>query len=221
MARLMGNADFRNDQWERRFDPHIAPINRYVDEIRTQGLGWAPYVAPLHGGVDARVLSILRDPGPATLDGAAGSGFLCVENDDASAELQCAQLAQAGLTPADLLPWNAYPWYVNRQPSAGELSLGVATIVHLLELAPKITVVLLQGGAAHKSWKLMRQRHPDLVRRRKLTEITSYHPGRQALFSPDPKERARRAARRFEAFHEIAAALSDGGDASARGREVT
>jgi hypothetical protein len=51
--------------------PHIAPINRFVDSIRDRGgCRWAPYVAPLHGGVDAQVLSILRDPGPATQDGA-------------------------------------------------------------------------------------------------------------------------------------------------------
>ncbi len=210
MARLMGDASFRHDQWERRFDPHIAPINHYVDEIRTQGLGWAPYVAPLHGGVDARVLSILRDPGPATLDSDRGSGFLCVENNDPSAELQCTQLVQAGLTAADLLPWNAYPWYINRKPEGPELSLGLPTIVRLLELAPKIEVVLLQGGDAQKSWKLLRRRHSDLVRLRRLTEIASYHPGQQALFAADPKERARRAARRLEAFYEVAAALGDG-----------
>lgn len=27
--------EFRRAQWERRYDAHIAPIDRYVDELRT------------------------------------------------------------------------------------------------------------------------------------------------------------------------------------------
>ena len=114
----MADAAFRAAQWDQRFAPHIAPINEYVDRIRAKE--WAPYVAPLHGGVNARVLTILRDPGPATQD-AIGSGFLCVENDDATAEKQGDLLASAGLLASDTLPWNAYPWYINRAPKAGEL----------------------------------------------------------------------------------------------------
>jgi hypothetical protein len=203
----MADPAFRAEQWNRRFDPHIAPINRYVDEIREVGHGWAPYVAPIHGGIDARVLSILRDPGPATQDGDVGSGFLCVENDDASAALQCELLDHAGLSAADLLPWNAYPWYINRKPSTAELILGLPTILRLLELAPAIDVVVLQGADAQAAWRLLRRQHARTLRSRRLVVIQTYHPSRQALFTPDPAEQERRRARRFEAFREIAAAL--------------
>jgi hypothetical protein len=203
----MADPAFRADQWKRRFESHIAPINHYVDEIRSLGDGWAPYVAPIHGGVDARVLSILRDPGPATQDGDAGSGFLCVENDDASAELQCELLDHADLIAKDLLPWNAYPWYINRKPSTAELLLGLPTILQLLELAPAIQVVVLQGGDAQASWKLLRRHHPQAIRTRRLAVVETYHPSRQALFTPDPVEQERRRVRRFEAFRDIAAAL--------------
>ena len=205
----MSDPAFKADQWQRRYDPHIGPINRYVDEIRTQGLGWVPYNAPSHGGVEARVLSILRDPGPATQDVDGGSGFLCVENDDPSAELQCAQLEQAGLTAADLLPWNAYPWYINRKPNGPELLLGLPTIMRLLELAPKIEVVLLQGADAQKSWQMLIKHHNEVVQSHALVTVDSYHPGKQALFTPDPAERARRAERRFEAFREVADILTN------------
>ena len=30
-------------------DPHIAPINALVDDLRQEGRGWVPYVAPLYG----------------------------------------------------------------------------------------------------------------------------------------------------------------------------
>lgn len=62
----------------------------------------------LHSGFDAWVLSFLRDTGPTTQDG-GGRGYICVENDDGSAELQAGVRAEAGVSPFDLLPWNAYP----------------------------------------------------------------------------------------------------------------
>lgn len=67
--------------------PHVAPINDLVDDLRTEGRGWVPYVAPMYGGVDAEMLSVFRDPGPMTNDlSGRGSGFLCLENDDPAAE---------------------------------------------------------------------------------------------------------------------------------------
>lgn len=89
MSRQMADPDFRTAQSSgAHTETHIAPINEFVDRIRDRdGRGWVPYVAPLHGGFDAQVLSILRDPGHATQDG-AGSGCLCVENDDPTAERQ-------------------------------------------------------------------------------------------------------------------------------------
>ena len=51
-----------------------------------------------------------------------GSGFLCLENDDAAAERFAALLAEAGIEPDRMIPWNAYPWYINRKPNAAELT---------------------------------------------------------------------------------------------------
>ena len=187
---------------------HTSPRSTATStKSRDLGYGWAPYVAPIHGGINARILSILRDPGPATRDGDAGSGFLCIENDDASAALQCELLDHAGLSAADLLPWNAYPWYINRKPSAGELLLGLPTILRLLELAPAIQVVVLQGADAQAAWRLLERHHSQALRTRRLAVVETHHPSRQALFTPDSAEQERRRARRFEAFRDVAAAL--------------
>src|SRR5258708_3149377 len=81
VARRMADGKFRLEQHQPRYAPHVRPINEMVDGLRDQdGRGWMPHVAPWHGGVQARVLSVLRDPGPKTADD-VGSGFLCVEND--------------------------------------------------------------------------------------------------------------------------------------------
>ncbi|MFC8276504.1 hypothetical protein ACFUJR_29020 [Streptomyces sp. NPDC057271] len=88
MARQMADETFRTDQERNRYAAHVRAINELVDGLRDQdGRGWMPYVAPWHGGTEARVLSVLRDPGPKTQDG-TGSGFLCTENDDPTAERQ-------------------------------------------------------------------------------------------------------------------------------------
>ena len=77
----MADPEFRRSQEIGIRLPHVAPINALVDELRSSSTDkqWMPYVAPLHGGIDARMMNILRDPGPRTHSGMAGSGFLCVE----------------------------------------------------------------------------------------------------------------------------------------------
>lgn len=197
----MADAAFRDSQWDMRYASRIAPINEYIDSIREPN--WLPYVAPIHGGVEARVLTLLRDPGPRTQD-VVGSGFLCLENDDPSAEHQGNLLTAVGLGSYDILPWNAYPWYINRAPTAAELELGVDPILELIRLAPQFKVVLLQGGSARDSWRRVQKRAPRLVRDRRPTVIETYHPGRQALWHKDPAIRAARAADQVDAFQQVA-----------------
>ena len=73
----MQDPAFRADQRNQMYAPHVEPINRLVDELASQGLGWVPRVAPVHGGFDAQVLLVLRDPGPAVVDpDLEGTGFL-------------------------------------------------------------------------------------------------------------------------------------------------
>lgn len=67
MARRMADRAFRREQEAGRYAPHVQPVNEFVDALREpDGRGWLPHVAPWHGGVEARVLSVLRDPGPMT-----------------------------------------------------------------------------------------------------------------------------------------------------------
>ncbi|MFE0702337.1 uracil-DNA glycosylase [Streptomyces sp. NPDC058872] len=212
MARRMREESFRAEQEEGRYAPHVRPVNEMVDALRQQdGRGWMPYVAPWHGGAEARVLSLLRDPGPKTQAG-TGSGFLCVENDDPTAELQAQKFEEAGIAPHEVTPWNAYPWYINRSPNAAELRAGAAVLERLLGLMAKLEVVLLQGNEAKDVWRRLLTARPEAVRERSLEVVSTYHPGRQALFVRDPEERARRAQHRIDAYRKVGDALrkSDG-----------
>lgn len=207
MARRMADSRFRREQERGRYLPHVRPINEFVDALRDPGgRGWLPYVAPWHGGVEARVLSVLRDPGPMTQDG-SGSGFLCIENDDPTAESQARDFESVGIRPADVTPWNAYPWHINRAPSAVEREAGVAPLIKLIGLMPVLQVVLLQGRDAQDTWRRLIRRHPGVERERGLTVIGTYHPSRQALWARDPVVRAARAADRQRAYRAVAEAI--------------
>jgi hypothetical protein len=188
----MANEEFRQEQWERRYDEHIAPINRLVDELQVKSdRGWLPYVAPMYGGVNARLLSVLRDPGPKTRSG-QGSGFLCMENDDPSAEAIVGYFSEAGIDPLDILPWNAYPWYINRNPSSPELEAGIEPLRRVIDMLPRLQVVMLHGGAAKSAWKRFERRFPGIIKERNLHVIKTYHTSRQAFWHADPSVREAR-----------------------------
>lgn len=208
----MRDAAFKVKQFAGVHLPHVTAVNRLVEDLREPepaegGRGWVPYVAPIHGGSEARILSILRDPGPMTHE-TGGSGMLCVENDDDSAALQCDLLAEAELSPMDLTPWNTCPWYRHDQTSgltSQQIPEGLDPLRRLIDLMPVLRVVLLQGGEAKTLWKRFSRKHPNMARR--YASVETYHPGRTALRHPDADVRAAREARRVAAFHEVRDAL--------------
>lgn len=199
----MRDPAFRDAQRAATYAHHVAPINQYVDALGERGRGWIPYVAPHHGGVHARVLVLLRDPGPMTDSSRNGSGFLCVENDDATAERLANLLDEAGIAARDTIPWNAYPWYINRRPNGAELREGIEVLVSLLDLLPLLEMVLLMGGDAQKAW-----RHARAIseRARSLRCLSTYHSSNQA-FIGDAATRTERLGHIQRSLGEIATAL--------------
>lgn len=184
----------------RRYEPHIGPFNRLVDELRTED-EWMPYIAPLYGGVNAEVLAVFQDPGPKTQQG-KGSGMLCVENDDVSAERHYNFLRNAGIAHDSLMVWNTYPWYINRKPSSAEIDRGLEPLRRVVELCPALRVVMAHGGAAQTAWRRFCLLNPDLVA--SITTIETYHTSRQALFHKDPDVRAQRERKLTDDFRRAA-----------------
>jgi hypothetical protein len=201
----MRDPRYRQQQWDDRWALHVAPVNALVDELgAASGQAGVPYVAPIYGGVDARVLFVARDPGPKTQAGLGGSGFLSLENDDASAERFATLLDAAGIPVAEALPWNAYPWYINRQPRAAELEDGVEPLCRLLSLLHRLRAVVLLGASARDGWRRLERRHPGLARG--LEVVPTFHIGDQAFIGP-AEIRADRLAALQEAFARTARIL--------------
>ena len=202
----MRDATFRDTQLAGLRARHIAPMNALVEDILDPAAGlWAPYVAPMYGGVNSRLLSILRDPGPKTNVDRGGSGFLCMENDDATAERLCGLFADSGINAGDVVPWNAYPWYINKAPTAAQLEDGVQPLLDIIALMPRLRVVMLHGGSAHDGWRRLARRSPATVAG--LTVIETYHTSRQAFWHRDPAVRGQRADHLVRSFTAAAEAL--------------
>jgi hypothetical protein len=203
----MSDPQFRQRQLDGLRLPHIAPVNALVDELSDPGgRGWVPYLAPAYGGVAARVLCVLRDPGPKTNDERGGSGFLSPENDDPTARRFAALLDGAGIPVSEILAWNAYPWYVNAKPAPAELEVGVEPLRRLLGILPRLRVVMLHGGSAQDGWKRLARRHPGLAAG--FEAIPTYHTSNQAFIGP-PEARAQRLADLAGAFARAARILQE------------
>jgi hypothetical protein len=209
--RKMRDPAFRDEQHRGIRLPHIAKFNDLVDELRAEpGRGWMPYIAPLYGGTESRVLSVFQDPGPKT-DDADGSGMLCVENDDPAAQYMSELLADAGIPPSELIPWNAYPWSVHERGkttklTAVHLNAGVEPLRQVIELMePRLRVVMPHGGAAHKVWDRLGKRHPRIARR--YSPVRTYHTARTTFRSKDPAVREYRRQHLRDAFARAAAEL--------------
>ncbi len=201
MARRMRDQLFRAEQWEHRYDRHIFPINQYVDELRKEsGCDSVPYVAPIYGGVNSKLLSLMRDPGPKTQDNSGGSGFICMENDDQTAESYCGYCEYASISAECMVPWNSYPWYINQKPSMLQLEKGITPLKRIVDLLPDLRVVMLHGVSAKESWKRLLYRFPMLEKERGLVVIKTYHTSRQAFWHKDPLVRESRKKQLLESF---------------------
>lgn len=202
----MADPAYRKSQRDHLSDPHVKPVNDLVDRLSADPRGWVPYVAPVHGGIRARVMWIFRDPGPRTVDPEnPGRGFLCIENDDPTAARLAGLLADAGIDLSETMPWNAYPWYVNRAPSVAELRAGTAPLLEVLGLMTHLEVVILCGNHAKRSWELLTAEHPDVSAAYKV--LQTRHTSPQA-FVGTPEQREAWKAEQHEVFQEAGRVLA-------------
>lgn len=175
----------------RRYEPHVAPFNKYVDDLRRERREWVPYVAPTFGGVDARVLTLFQHTGPwAQLSGSAADGMISLEHQGNFAARHLAFLTGAGIKPQDVLSWNAYPWACNRRPTTGELMRGAPVIARVVSMMPRLAVVVLHGLVVHDAWQFAVNQNPEL---RRYRVIETYDTGSLVVSGDDSDENERRA----------------------------
>nr|RDS95548.1 uracil-DNA glycosylase [Cereibacter sphaeroides f. sp. denitrificans] len=170
--------------------PHMEPLCRLVERLRSDGRGVVPDFDPMDGGVAAEVFFLLEKPGPMTDAGAsgrAGSGFVSRDNDDPTAEAIFRFAAEAGIARRRSVIWNTVPWWNGtRSMRREEVAAGVDHLEELLDLLPHARLVIGVGRKAARA--------EQLVRKGGLAFLSSMHPSpinraaRPVLWASIPRE---------------------------------
>jgi len=158
-------------------EPHIAPMNDFVDQIREQTGLDVPYLDPDSGGAQAKVLFLLEAPARAA---AHDSGMLSADNDDGTAANIWRAYREAGMPRTLGLHWNIVPWYVGTNEKLGAIDQeqrqrGAPYVLRLLDLAPEVRVVIAFGNHAKRGAESLSAE----LSRRDVTVLTSVHPSQR------------------------------------------
>ncbi len=132
---------------------HILPLTLFVGKIRKeQGENaYIPYFDPLDGGIKAKCLFVLEAPGAKTKN----SGFISRNNNDETAKNFIEINVLAGIPREKTIAWNIVPWYIGtnkkiRTAKNSDIKVGLLYLYQLIELLPKLQVIVLVGKKAQK-----------------------------------------------------------------------
>jgi hypothetical protein len=175
----------REQLHNRRFDDHIAEINKHCESLRELKPGTeVPYVDPIHNAEEARVISLFSNTGSAP-----ASGFIEPGDQEAATRMLGLQW-QLGLRPEYLMPWNVHPWFTPGQPNGKlapeQIAAGLKPLLRLLALAPRVSALVAHGTEAHKLANLLLKTENPLLWRRgfKTYKVRSLS-GRSFAGSPE------------------------------------
>ncbi len=174
--------------------PGAQPLRAYRDRLiarrvaKTGGPVYVPDFDPADTAAATRILFVLEAPGPMTNAPATrpGSGFISVDNNDATAANAWKGRAAAGLHTG-CLAWNIVPWYLgpaSTKPKADELREGALELAEIVRMLPDLRAVVLHGTFAQRGWLSYTAKVLD----RPLHVAGTWHPSPLALNSPVRKQ---------------------------------
>ena len=196
----LGDSEHRSQRLDRRHEPHVNELTVLVDRIRRERrCGDAvPYFDPADGGVQAECLFVLEAPGRK----AVGSGFISRDNPDESAKNWLEVNTEAGVPRGRTVICNIVPWYVGsggriRAAGSTDIKEGWPYLLQLLDMLPRLRVVVLVGRKAQRVAPRLSAARPD------LRLMTCPHPSPSFVNRKKPQNREALLA----ALREVAVAL--------------
>ena len=175
---------------------HMKPLMPYTEKVRATGRGTVPNFDPLDGGIHARSLFLFEKPGPMTDDtrsGRTGSGFISRDNDDPTAKAISTFMNQAAIPRELTILWNIVPWWNGtRRIAAAEHRAGIAALLDLVTLLPKLRVIILVGSRAHRAEQaiahlgvpIFKSAHPSPIVRASRPQLWASIPDHWAAAMP-------------------------------------
>jgi uracil-DNA glycosylase len=142
------------------FSKNVALLNYWVRELKIR-LGpeaIIPWFDPQDGGCEAQILWLLEAPGGKATRERGGSGFVSCNNNDGTAQNTWETREEAGVSRKLVVHWNVIPYYLGsstkiRAHDPNDIA-AVGPLLHeLLNLLPRLQVVILGGVAASKVWQ--------------------------------------------------------------------
>jgi len=198
----LGDPAERERRLARRFEPHVAELNRLVERIRTESGQDVPFFDPDSGGIGAAGLVLGQDPSGTALQ----TGFISPDNPDPTAA-KTTELT-GDLPRARIVFWNAVPWrYTPAQLRAGTRDAGAKWLVEALHHLPALRAVVIMGRDSRQVW----ERLPPAAIGTGVTILFSPHLSQRGLNprrGEGPDERRDRARSRFDEFRRLVAASS-------------
>jgi hypothetical protein len=142
------------------FSKRVASLNNWVLELRKR-LGpkaIVPWFDPEDGGIEGQILWLLEAPGPKATRERGGSGFISCNNNDGTAQNTWETREKAGVSRKLVVHWNVIPYYLGsstkiRAHDKDDIAAVGPLLRELLNLLPKLQVVILGGKAASKVWR--------------------------------------------------------------------
>ncbi len=142
------------------FSNNVAPLNTWVSElkIRLGSDAIVPWFDPQDGGCEAQILWLLEAPGPKATRERGGSGFVSCNNNDGTAQNTWETREEAGVSRKLVVHWNVIPYYLGsstkiRAHNLNDIAAAGPLLIELLNLLPRLQVIILGGEAARKVWQ--------------------------------------------------------------------
>jgi uracil-DNA glycosylase len=161
----LGNAAHRAQRFAQLQQPHIRALTAFVECIRVERScgDAAPYFDPSDGGTTAECLYVLEAPGP----NAVRSGFISRNNPDETAKNWLTLNAEAEVDRKRTVICNIVPWYIGsngkiRAASLADISAGWPYLLELVDMLPRLSVVVLVGVKAQQIGSRLRSARPSL-----------------------------------------------------------
>ncbi|MBL4810659.1 MAG: DUF1572 family protein [Phycisphaerales bacterium] len=175
-SRTLASADAIQRRMALRLCTHVRPLNELVRNWNAEGMS-VPWFDPIGGGVDAKVLFLLQDPGKMA-DGVEGSGFISHDNDDTAAPRVWEAFRDAGISRELVVTWNIVPWYLNDKGiKVIDMKNGCRMLELVLMQCTKLKHVVLGGSKSQEAW--CRYMDTDLMSRYSVSRCI--HPTPRAV----------------------------------------